>query len=143
LKLTIENTTDTEVELLTATQNGQAESTELRFKILDDDGNVLAMQPYKQGLGANVVSLSNGQTVARIPAGASYVSDEFALNVPATSLTNVKVKLEVDKLRYHTGKDDEVVIPGSGSEKTVSLVDTAYFGEVTDVTPTSSFGDQI
>ncbi|MDD5411224.1 MAG: prealbumin-like fold domain-containing protein [Methylobacter sp.] len=142
LKLTIENTTDTEVELLTATQNGQAESTELRFKILDDDGNVLAMQPYKQGLGANVVSLANGQTVARIPAGASYVSDEFALNVPATSLTNVKVKLEVDKLRYHTGKDDEVVIPGSGSEKTVSLVDTAYFGEVTDVTPTSSFGDQ-
>lgn len=142
LKLTIENTTETEVELLTATQNGQAESTELRFKILDEDGNVLAAQPYKQGLGANVVSLSNGQTVARISAGASYVSDEFALDVPATSLTNVKVRLEVDKLRYHTGQDDEIVIAGRGSEKAVSLIDTAYFGEVTDVTPVDSFGEQ-
>lgn len=142
VKLTIENTSETEVELLTATQNGQVESTELRFKILDADGNVLAAQPYKQGLGANVVSLSNGQTVARVPPHASYVSDEFTLNVPATSLTNVKVKLEVDKLRYHTGKADEVVIEGRGSEKTVSLIDAAYFGETTDVTPVNSFGDQ-
>lgn len=142
VRLTIENTTETEVELLTATQNGQAESTELRFKILDEDGNVLATQPYKQGLGANVVSLPNGQTVARIPAGASYISDEFALDVPATSLTNVKVRLEVDKLRYHTGQDDEIVIAGRGSEKTVSLTDTAYFGEVTGATPIDSIGDQ-
>ena len=81
VKLTIENTTETEVELLTSTQSGQADSTELRFKILDADGNVLATQSYKQALGANVVSLPNGQTVARIPAGSSYVSDEFALNL--------------------------------------------------------------
>jgi fibronectin type 3 domain-containing protein len=142
VKLTIENTTETEIELLTATQNGQADSSELRFKILDADGNVLATQPYKQVLGANVVSLPNGQTVARVPAHASYVSDEFTLDVPVTSLTHVRVKLEVDKLRYHTGQPDEVAIEGRGSEKTVSLIDTAYFGETTDVTPVNSFGDQ-
>ena len=142
LKLTIENTTETEIELLTATQNGQGDSTELRFKILDADGNVLATQPYKQVLGANVVSLSNGQTVARISAGARYVSDEFTLNVPASSPTTIRVKLEVDKIRYHTGQNDEVMIASRGSEKTISLIDTAYFGEVIDITPTSSFGDQ-
>ena len=142
LKLTIENTTETEIELLTAIQNGNEVSSELRFKILDKDGNVLATQPFKQALGANVVSLTNGLTVARIPAHANYVSDEFLLNIPAASPTNIRVKLDVDKLRYHSGQDDEVVITGRGSEKTISLVDTAYFGEVTDVAPLSSFGDQ-
>ena len=142
LKLTIENTSDVDVELLTATANGANPSTELRFKILDADGNVLATQPYIQAIGANVITLTNGQTVARIPAGSSYVSDVFNVNVPATALNSIRVKLEVDTLRYHSGQDDEVLISGRGSEKLVSLIDTAYFGEVTNVSPISTFGDQ-
>ncbi len=142
LKLTIENTSDVEVELLTATGDGANPSSELRFKILDADNNVLATQPYRQPIGANVITLTNGQTVARIPAGSSYVSDVFSINVPATLLNSIRVKLEVDKLRYRSGQDDEVIISGRGSEKVVSLIDTAYLGEVTDVSPISSFGDQ-
>lgn len=142
LKLTIENTSEIDIELLTATNNGTNESSELRFKILDADGNVLASQPYKQVFGANVVTLTNGQTVARIPAGSNYVSDIFSLNVPSSSPSSIRVKLEVDTLRYHSGQDDELQITGRGSEKLVSLLDTAYIGEVTDVTPLSSFGDQ-
>lgn len=142
LKLTIENTSEVDIELLTATGDGASDSSELRFKILDADGNVLATQPYKQVFGANVVTLTNGQTVARIPAGANYVSDVFNLNVPGSSPNSVRVKLEVDKLRYHSGQEDELQIAGRGSEKSVSLLDTAYIGEVTDVTPISSFGDQ-
>ena len=142
LKLTIENTSEVEVELLTAANNGATDSSEMRFKILDADGNVLATQPYKQVLGANVVTLTNGQTVARIPAGSSYVSDIFALNVPNSSPNNIRIRLEVDTLRYHSGQEDEVLIAGRGSERTVSLLDTAYLGEVTDVSPINSFGDQ-
>ena len=142
LKLTIENTSDVEVELLTATGDGANPSSELRFKILDADNNVLATQAYRQPIGANVITLTNGQTVARISAGSSYVSDVFSINVPATLLNSIRVKLEVDKLRYRSGQDDEVIITGRGSEKVVSLIDTAYLGEVTDVSPISSFGDQ-
>lgn len=142
LKLTIENTGEVDVELLTATGNGSADSSELRFKLLDMDGNVLATQPYKQLFGASVVTLTNGLTVARIPAGASYVSDVFELNVPGSSPNSVRVKLEVDKLRYHSGQPDEVLIAGRGSERVVSLIDTAYLGEVTNVAPLSSFGDE-
>ncbi|MGK5029321.1 PKD domain-containing protein [Janthinobacterium sp. MDT1-19] len=142
LKLTIENTSEVDVELLVATGNGKAPSSELRFKILDADGNVLATQPYVQAGGTNVVTLSNGLTVARIAAGASYVSELFTLNVPASSPNRIRVKLEVDKLRYHTGQDDELQIGGRGSEKSISLLDTAYIGEVSDVAPLSSFGDQ-
>ena len=142
LKLSIENTSEVDVELLTATANGANPSTDLRFKILDADNNVLATQAYKQPIGANVVTLTNGQTVARIPAGSNYVSDVFSINVPATALNSIRVKLEVDKLRYHSGQDDEVIIAGRGSEKVVSLLDTAYLGEVTEISPISSFGDQ-
>ena len=142
IKLSIENTSETEIELLTATGNGQGVSTEMRFKLLDADGNVLATQPYKQALGANVVTLTNGLTVARIPAHSSHVSDAFTLNIPASSPDSLRVKLEIDKLRYHTGQTDEVTIAGRGAEKTVSLLDTAYLGEVTSVSPASSFGDQ-
>jgi hypothetical protein len=142
LKLTIENTSEVEVELLTATGNGANDSSELRFKLLDTDGNVLATQPYKQALGANVITLPNGQTVARIAGGSNFTSEEFSLNIPAASPNSIRVRLEVDKLRYHSGKDDEVQIAGRGSERSVSLLDTAYYGEVTRVEPQSSYGDQ-
>lgn len=142
VRLTIENTTEVDVELLTATGNGANPSNELRFKILDVDGNVLATQPYKQALGANVVTLTNGQTVARIAAGSSYVSEMFELNVPSASPRSIRVKLEVDKLRYHSGQPDQILITGRGSEKTLPLGETAYLGEVTNVNPISSFGDQ-
>lgn len=142
VKLTIENTGEVDVELLTATGNGANESSELRFKLLDGDNNILATQPYKQVFGASVVTLPNGLTVARIPAGSAYVSDTFNLNVPAASPNNIRVRLEVDKLRYHSGEEDEVQVTGRGSERTVSLSDTAYLGEVTQVGPISSYGDQ-
>ncbi|ARN20015.1 Ig-like domain-containing protein [Piscinibacter gummiphilus] len=142
VRLTIENTSQVDVELLTATNNGNNDSTELRFKVLDGDNNVLATQSYRQALGANVVTLTNGLTVARIGAGQSYMTDVFLVNVPASSPNSIRLKLEVDKLRYHSGQDDEVVIAGRGAEKIISLVDTAYYGEVTNVTPISSFGDQ-
>lgn len=142
LRLTIENTSDVDLELLTAINNGQNESSELRFKLLDADNNVLSTQAFKQAVGANVITLTNGSTVARIAAGASYLSDLITLNVPAASPNNLRVRLEVDKIRYHSGQEDQVIITGRGSEKTVNLADTAYLGEVTDVTPINSLGDQ-
>lgn len=142
LRLTIENTSEVDVELLTATNQGANESNELRFKLVDGDNNILATQAYKQVFGANVVTLPNGQTVARIAAGSSYVSDAFELNVPSASPSSIRVRLEVDKLRYQSGQEDEVQIAGRGSERTVSLGDTAYVGEVTEVGPINSFGNQ-
>ncbi|WP_337261484.1 MULTISPECIES: Ig-like domain-containing protein [unclassified Serratia (in: enterobacteria)] len=142
LRLTIENTTDVDLELLTATRNGADPSTELRLRLLDADGNTLSVQPYHQTFGAGVITLASGQTVARIPAGTTYTSDTFPLNIPASSPDTLRVRLEVDTLRYHTGQPDQITITGKGSERTVKLIDTAYTGDVTDVTPLESFGDQ-
>lgn len=141
VRLAIENTTETEVELLTARNSTSDPSDELRFKLLDTDGNVLATQPYKQAFGASVITLASGHTVARIPAGASYTSDAFSVNVPAAAPNTLRVRLDVDKIHYRLGQPEHVAIKGSGSEKTVSLADTAYAGEITSVAPQNSFGD--
>lgn len=142
VRITIENTSEVEVELVTARNNGNDVSDEMRFKLLDADGNILATQAYKQGIGANVITLASGTTVARIAPGTKYVSDAFDLNIPSASPNQLRVRLEADKFHYHTGQADEVIIAGRGSETTASLADTAYLGEVTDVTPVISFGDK-
>ncbi len=141
VRLTIANTTDVDVELLTARSSGNSPSDEMRFKLIDTDNNVLATQSFLQAVGANVVTLTNGLTVARIAAGTSFSSDSFQVRVPSGAPDRLRVQLEVDRLRYRSGEPEEISIRGRGSETQVTLVDTAYYGEVTSVTPAVSYGD--
>lgn len=142
VRFTVENTSEVEVELLTARNGGKDASNEVRFKLLDGDGNVLGVQAFKQTLGTGVVTLANGQTVARLAPGASYTSAPLTLAVPGSSPDQLTVRLEVDQLRYHSGQLDQIAVRGTGTEQRVSLAETAYYGEVTRIAPLSSFGDE-
>jgi len=141
VRLRVENTSDVGVELLTARNSGRDASSELRLKLLDKDGNLLGSTPYRQATGAGVVTLSSGETVARIAPGQRYLSDEFVMPVPATSPDQVRLKLEVDRLRYNTGEADAIAIPGIGSERNLMLSNTPYYGEVSAAEPVVSFGN--
>jgi fibronectin type 3 domain-containing protein len=141
VSFTLENTSDVEIELLTATNSGTAASTDIRYKLLDKDGNVLIAQALKQALG-NVITINTGQTVARIPARGSFTSEITNLNVPSSAPDNVTVQLEIDNIRYHLGTPEAVSVPGLSSRKTVSLIEAPYYAEVTNITPANSFGDQ-
>ncbi|GAB3094068.1 hypothetical protein GCM10027159_10520 [Lysobacter terrae] len=140
VRLTVENTSDVEVELLTARNFGREASNELRLKLLDNDGNLLSATPYLQATGAGVITLANGQTVARIAPGQRYVSDVFRMPVPVGAPDQVKLKLEADKLRYSTGQPEEIAIPGMGSERAVALIETPYYGEIASIDPVVSYG---
>ncbi|WP_257644019.1 Ig-like domain-containing protein [Luteimonas salinisoli] len=140
VRLTVENTSEVEVELLTARNFGRDASNELRLKLLDGDGNLLSTTPYLQATGSGVITVASGQTVARIAPGQRYVSGTFLMPVPASAPDRVRLKLEVDKLRHNTGEPEEVAIPGMGSERVVDLVETPYYGEVTSVDPVVSHG---
>jgi len=142
VRLSIENTSDVAVELLTARNNGNSDSSELRFKLLDKDGNLLSTTPYRQATGSGVVTLSTGQTVARIEPGQRYVSDPFVMPVPASSPDQVRLRLEVDQLHYDTGQADAVSIPGMGSERDVTLSNTPYYGRISHAEPVVSFGNK-
>ena len=112
----------------------------MRFKLVDKDNNVLATQSYQQFTG-NVVTLSNGKTVARLPAGSLFTSDPVDLAIPGTAPNELFVQLEIDQLHYHVGQADQVDIGGLSGRQAVSLIDTAYAGTVTSISPASSFGD--
>lgn len=140
-RFTLENTSDVEIELLTASNSGAVASSDIRYKLLDKDGNVLAAQPFKQSLG-NVVTISTGQTVARIPARGSFTSDPMDIAVPSAAPDNVTVQLEIDNIRYHLGTPEAVSVPGLSGRKLVSLLQTSYYAEVGNIAPASSFGDQ-
>ncbi|MFH0787821.1 MAG: hypothetical protein V2B13_09435, partial [Pseudomonadota bacterium] len=74
---TLENTGQEEIEIITA--KGGSASEEVTISLVDADGNVFSSQAYKQNTGANVVTLSNNDTVARIPVGSLFTSDPIEL----------------------------------------------------------------
>ncbi|MFT5429744.1 MAG: fibronectin type 3 domain-containing protein, partial [Myxococcota bacterium] len=139
-RLTFHNTSAQEVEIITG--KGNSPSTQVRYVLSDTDGNVLATTPMKQATGEGVVTLSSGFSVARIPAGESWTSAVTSVPVPIGAPDIVVLKAVIDKVHYHVGKPDHVEIPGINSTVEFSLVDAAYYAEVTGVTPASSFGDE-
>ncbi len=142
VQFTIANTGEAEIEIVTAKSSGNSASDQIRFYLVDEDDNVLASKAFKQATGDKLVTLSNKNTVARIPAGETYTSDMISIPVPANAPDNVIVRLEIDQVYYHQGQATQVKMDGLSTTHAVTLVDTAYFGEVSDITPQSSTGDQ-
>jgi len=142
VRFTLENASDVVIELLTARNNGNKTSPDIRYKLIDADGNVLATQSILQALGANVITLADGRTVARIPAAASFTSDAVDLLIPSAAPNEVTVKLEIDKVYYHLGKIDAVTLQGRSTTQLVPLIDTAYSGSLDSITPATSFGGE-
>ncbi|MEE4303271.1 MAG: Ig-like domain-containing protein, partial [Wenzhouxiangella sp.] len=137
----IENPGTEEIEILTARDNGGNPSPDLRLKLRDEEGNVLAVDAFSQYLGENVVTLPSGYTVARIPAGGSWTSNWQDLVVPASAPDEIRVELEIDALYFAFGQaDDELELPGLTVQRETTLVDTSYYGELLMISPESSRG---
>jgi len=136
------NTTQTDIEIITARGSGSTASNEITFYLMDTDGNVLSTTAFKQNLGEGIVTLSNGVTVARIPAGGSFTSQLVVLTVPASSPDNVIVQLDISKIHYRFGQPEQVSIDGMSTTRQITLMDTSYYGELLSITPETSNGDQ-
>jgi hypothetical protein len=141
-RFTLENTSEADIEILTATNTGKNPSSDIRYKLIDKDGNVLATQSFRQSLGGNVVTLASGLTVARLAPRESFTSDLSDIPVPSSAPNDIAVEVDIDRLHYRLGAPEGVSIPGLTSRHVASLIDTPYFGEITNITPTSSFGDR-
>ena len=139
VRFALHNTSSEEIEVVLA-QGGNA-SPEVRLKLEDGDGMVFASVAAKQTLGDKVLTVANGQAVARIPAGESFTSAEVSLPIPTNAPNAVVLRLEIDRLHYHVGREDHVQIGGLQNTRAASLAETRYYAEVTNVTPAASFGD--
>ena len=135
VRFTLENTGAEEIEITTSG------ASEINFFLLDQDNNVLSTLAFSQELGTALVTLANGNTVARIPAGATFTSAPLELTVPANAPDEVKIYLDITNIYYHQGQEDQVLMNGLGTGHEVTLIDTSYYGEILNISPENSFGD--
>lgn len=142
VRFALENTGEAEIEIITARNNGNSASNEITYYLMDQDDNVLTSMPFKQALGEGIVTLSNGNTVSRIPAGGTFSSEAMDMPVPVNAPDDVVILLDISNLYFHHGKTDQVKMDGLSTTHGISLIDTSYYGEVLSITPESSNGDQ-
>jgi hypothetical protein len=134
------NPGEVEVEVLTA--RGGGASPDIRFNLLDADGNVLGSSPFLARSGPGIVNLSNGDSVMRLGPGAEALSPAFAVAVPDNAPNLVYVQVQIDRVYHHADQPDRVEMQGLQTRTEVPIVDTTYTGAVTLVVPAESTGDQ-
>ncbi len=139
---TLENTGDEEIEIITALNSGNSDSTGVIFTLLDEDENTIAVKSFRQAVGDGVVTLSDSSTVARIDAGDVFTSQAIDMDVPATAPDAITVLLSIADVYHHKGRDTEVRMKGLATTHAVTLVETSYTGAVDSITPQSSDGDE-
>ncbi|MCL7489395.1 MAG: RHS domain-containing protein [Desulfobulbaceae bacterium] len=138
----LENTGAETIEIITATNSGNKDSNSIRYQLVDNDNNVLVTSGFQQGSGAEVVTLSNGHVVARIPPGGVFTSEPTVIQVPSGAPDELTVRLFIDDIYYHHTREDEVRMNGLTGDFALTLTDTSYYGKITEITPQISEGDQ-
>ncbi|XXF08322.1 hypothetical protein J3Q00_20425 [Pseudomonas sp. D2-3] len=135
VRLRLENSSPVATELVTALGNGSQPSSEMRLVLEDLQGNVLASEPIKASVGNGLVTVRDGRTVARVGARDVLETGPFSLSVPAAAPDKVRVRLEVDLLHYQTALPGELTIGGLRSSRELTLVETPYYGDITNISP--------
>jgi RHS repeat-associated protein len=138
----VSNTSTQEIEITTASGQGAQPSPEVRFTILDADGNVIATQPFMDTTSAQIVSLPDGNSVLRLPAGTTYLSPSTVIPIPANASTQLTARLDIDKIYYHQGQPAQVVLDGLQTRAAINITQTSYTAVVTAITPAVSNGGQ-
>ncbi|GMV39898.1 MAG: hypothetical protein AMXMBFR64_16140 [Myxococcales bacterium] len=141
VRLVLQNTSDVTAEVVTATGAGSKPSDQVRFRLEDPDGNLLATAALHQGLGEGVVQVPNGQTVGRAQPGQAFTSAWTTLAVPEAAPDTVVLRAVVDAVHYDLGKAGHVQVPGPSSSQTLTLVPPPYDAAVTSATPSVSQGE--
>ncbi|HSX88639.1 MAG TPA: Ig-like domain-containing protein, partial [Pseudomonas sp.] len=135
VRLRLENPSAVATELVTARSNGSQASSEMRLILEDLQGNVLATQAVKAAVGNGLVTVRDGRTVARVGAYDVLETGPFSISVPQAAPDRVRLRLEADFLHYQTALPGELKIGGLRSSRELTLVETPYYGEISEVSP--------
>jgi RHS repeat-associated protein len=129
------------IEVITATGQGAAPSSDIRLSLFDAEGRVLATSPFRSALGPGHVLLSNGDTVVRLAPGEEVLLPEVDLPVPASAPRTVWIQVEVDRVLYRSDTDQRVVMRGVKTAAPFEVIATSYTGSVVSVVPERSRGE--
>ena len=135
VRLRLENPSAVATELVTARNSGNLASSEMRLILEDLQGNVLASQAVKAAVGNGLVTVRDGRSVARVGAYDVLETGPFSIQVPQAAPDRVRLRLEADFLHYQTALPGELKIGGLRSSRELTLVETPYYGEISEVSP--------
>ncbi|PTY05041.1 hypothetical protein DB346_02200, partial [Verrucomicrobia bacterium LW23] len=143
VQFSVTNPSTQPVDILVARANNGLPSDKARILLEDSSSTLYASVPLHFNLGANVITLTNGDTVLRIPGGETVTSPVIFFPVPSNAPAVGIVRLVVDSVYYHRGQADQVELPGVSARKSVTMVETAYEAEVLAVTPETSSSEPV
>jgi len=133
VQLLIQNPGEQSVDLITARNTGSQDSGDVHLRLEDQDGNTLAVAGFRQVLGNNVFTFPSGETIARIPAGTSYLSSAQPINIPANAGDHVVVIANIDQMYYDYGSGQPVTLQGVETRHPTVLANTSYYGELLSI----------
>jgi YD repeat-containing protein len=149
VRIRLTNSGSAEVQIVTALGHGAADSDEVRVLLTDTDGNLLATAPLRQGFGEQIQIGPDGRAIAGIAPGATFVSAPMALAVPSAIPDDVELLLVIDRLHHGLPTTVDaaptpppISIEGLTARRPLRLIDTAYRGDITAVTPEASLGGE-
>jgi fibronectin type 3 domain-containing protein len=142
-RLVLTNTSDVVTEVITAKSNGALPSNEVQFVLTDSESNVHSVASLRQFTGSSVITLSNGDTVARIQPQEVFTSAWVDMPVPTTAPLNARLRVDINNFHYGLSTPQHVVIQGNGTTRDVTLVPAPYSGNITSVLPATSYGAPI
>ena len=140
--VSIENTGDEAIQIITASNQGNADSPDIQLSLHDDDDNVLSVTGVRQVLGEGLLNNAAGETLVTIAAGERWSSEPMSLTVPDNAPDTVNLSLQVRQIYANRGSAEEVMISGPRTRQSIVLADTPYRGVITAITPAQSFGEQ-
>ena len=139
VQFSVTNPGNEPVELLFAGPGGQSASTDIRFKLLDQNGAVLALVPFTQinqsgttGQSGSILSTSRG-TFLTLPSKGSFTTASIPIQIPLTAPDSVYVQLEIDNVYSADGSLTSLPL-GLSTKRSFATMQTAYSGVITNVT---------
>jgi len=141
VSFTLFNPSDETIEVVLGRSNGNSPSNEVRFNLIAD-GKVISTVSPKVATGQNIVSLSNGTVVLRLPAQSQYNSPSFTLNIPESAPRQASLQLVIDKVHSRLGQAEQVTLGGTEAISNILINNVDYNARVTDVTPETSNGSE-
>ncbi|ODS24334.1 hypothetical protein AB835_03995 [Candidatus Endobugula sertula] len=142
IRFELDNTGVEAIQLITARNTGRNDSPDVTFTLVDEDDNVLALSPFRQAVGDNVITNASAETIATIAAGERWQSPETQITIPVNAPDEVYVVATINHLYANRGLAEQVRVNGPVVRQRIVLEETTYVGTVDSVTPARSFGDE-
>ncbi|MCH2209552.1 MAG: hypothetical protein MK132_27350, partial [Lentisphaerales bacterium] len=138
VRFNLTNTSETDLQIITATGGGNGISSDIHFAIQDSNEQLTySTAPFHMPVKIDpdspvtFVSKASGHVVATIPPGATFESNDTTIFAPGNTPETATLKVIIDNFYADFGQNNQVTLSGLNARKTISLAETDYTAKIT------------